>query len=89
MIAKKKNIPQPRRVWKAEADQVAEARRLQQQINKTKQEEIDSNFFAGMSLGAHVKSKKKLEGRLSDKNKRKQKSKKIYAELDPKRHGHE
>ena len=62
----------------------------QQQLNKSKQEQIDSNFFAGMSLGAHVKSKKKLEGRLSDKsNKRKLKTKKIYAELDPKRHGHE
>merc|ERR1719221_1590588 len=79
-----------RRVWKAEAHQEAEARRQQQQLNKSKQEQIDSNFFAGMSLGAHVKSKKKLEGRLSDKsNKRKLKTKKIYAELDPKRHGHE
>ena len=76
-------------MWKAESDQVAEARRQQQQVNKSKQEEIDSNFFRGMSLGAHVKSKKKLEGRLSDKNKSKKKTKKIYSELDPKRHGHE
>merc|ERR1719300_1954997 len=78
-----------RRVWKAESHQETEARRLQHQVNRTKQEEIDSNFFSGMSMGAHVKSKKKLEGRLSDKNKRKGKAKKIYAELDPKRHGHE
>ena len=80
---------QTRRVWKAESHQETEARRLQHQVNRTKQEEIDSNFFSGMSMGAHVKSKKKLEGRLSDKNKRKGKAKKIYAELDPKRHGHE
>ena len=79
-----------RRVWKAEAHQEAEARRQQQQLNGTQQEQIDSKFFAGMSLGAHVKSKKKLEGRLSDKSgRRKLKTKKIYAELDPKRHGHE
>lgn len=78
-----------RRVWKASADQETEARRQQQQQNKSKQEEIDSNFFKGMSLGAHVKSKKKLEGRFSEKNKSKKKAKKVYAELDPKRHGHE
>ena len=39
-----------RRVWKDEADKVAEARRLQHQLNKTKQEEIDSNFFANMKM---------------------------------------
>ena len=41
-------------MWKDEADQESEARRLQQ-VRKTKTEEIDNNFFAGMSLGAHVK----------------------------------
>jgi len=77
-----------RRIWKDEADQQSEARRLQH-VRKTKIEEIDSNFFAGMSLGAHVKGNKKLEGRLSDKNKSKKKARVMYKELDPKRHGHE
>ena len=45
---------QVRRVWKDELDRQNEARRLQQ-IRKTKTEEIDNTFFAGMSLGAHVK----------------------------------
>ena len=57
--------------------------------NRTKVEEIDSNFFANMNGGAHVKGHKKAEGRLSDKNKRKKKLRNVYAELDPKRHGHE
>ena len=78
-----------RRVWKDEGDKVAEARRLQHQVNKTKQEEIDSKFFNNLNLGAHVKGHKKAEGRLSDKNKRKKKLRNIYSELDPKRHGHE
>ena len=78
-----------RRIWKDESDKVAEARRLQQQINKTKQEDLDSKFFQTMSLGAHVKGHKKIEGRLSDKNKRKKKTRIMYSELDPKRHGHE
>jgi len=77
-----------RRVWKDDADQQAEARRLQQ-MRKTKTEEIDNNFFAGMSLGAHVKGHKKVEGRLSDKNKSKKKSRVVYKDLDPKRHGHQ
>ena len=78
-----------KRIWKDEADKVAEARRLQHQVNRTKVEEIDSNFFANMNGGAHVKGHKKAEGRLSDKNKRKKKLRNVYAELDPKRHGHE
>jgi len=78
---------QVRRVFKDEAGQESEARRLQQ-MRKTKTEEIDSNFFAGMSLGAHVKGSKKLEGRLSDKNKSKKKTRIVYKDLDPKRHGH-
>ena len=78
-----------RRIWKDESDKVAEARRLQHQVNKSKQEELDSKFFSHMNLGAHVKGHKKLEGRLSDKNKRKKKLRNIYSELDPKRHGHE
>ena len=32
---------------------------------------------------------KKLEGRLSDKNKSKKKARVMYKDLDPKRHGHE
>jgi len=76
-----------RRVWKDEADQQAEAKRLQH-VRKTKTEQLDNNFFAGMSLGAHVKGKKKLEGRLSDKNKSKKKTRIVYEHLDPKRHGH-
>ena len=51
-------------------------------------DQIDSNFFSGLSLTAHVAGNKKLQGRLSDKNKNKRKLKKIYSELDPKRHGH-
>jgi large subunit GTPase 1 len=78
---------QVRRVFKDEAGQETEARRLQQ-MRKTKTEEIDSNFFAGMSLGAHVKGSKKLEGRFSDKNKSKKKTRIVYKDLDPKRHGH-
>jgi len=78
-----------RRIWKDESDKVAEARRLQHQVNKSKQEELDSKFFSHMNLGAHVKGHKKLEGRLSDKNKKKKKLRNIYSELDPKRHGHE
>jgi len=78
---------QVRRVWKDEADQESEARRLQQ-VRKTKTEEIDNNFFAGMSLGAHTKGSKKLEGRLSDKKKSKKKTRIVYKDLDPKRHGH-
>jgi len=77
-----------RRVWKDELDRQNEARRLQQ-IRKTKTEEIDNTFFAGMSLGAHVKGNKKLEGRLSDKNKSKKKTRIVYKDLDPKRHGHQ
>ena len=41
-----------------------------------------------MSLGAHVRGKAKLEGRLSDKKKRKMKARNLYEHLDPKRHGH-
>jgi len=78
---------QVRRIWKDEADKESEARRLQQ-VRKTKTEEIDNNFFAGMSLGAHVKGSKKLEGRLSDKKKSKKKTRIVYKDLDPKRHGH-
>jgi len=76
-----------RRIWKDDADQQTEARRLQQ-VRRTKTEEIDNNFFAGMSLGAHVKGNKKLAGRLSDKNKSKKKTRIVYKDLDPKRHGH-
>ena len=78
-----------KRIWKAEADQIAEARRLQQQLNGTKVEVIDANVFASMKGAAHVQGNKKIEGRLSDKNKRKKKLRNVYAELDPKRHGHE
>ena len=78
-----------KRIWKDEADQIAEARRLQQQLNGTKVEVIDANFFASMKGAAHVKGHKKIEGKLSDKNKRKKKLRNVYAELDPKRHGHE
>ena len=78
-----------KRIWKAEADQIAEARRLQQQLNGTKVEVIDANFFASMKGAVHVQGNKKIEGRLSDKNKRKKKLRNVYAELDPKRHGHE
>jgi len=78
-----------RRIWKDDSHKIEEARRLQQQLNKTKQEEIDSNFFSNLSLGAHVKGHKKIEGRLSDKNKKKKKLRNIYSDLDPKRHGHE
>eukprot|EP00092_Neocalanus_flemingeri_P060397 GFUD01072380.1.p1 GENE.GFUD01072380.1~~GFUD01072380.1.p1 ORF type:complete len:541 (-),score=149.15 GFUD01072380.1:96-1718(-) len=60
------------RVWKDEADQQAEARRLQQET-KTKAEQIDNNFFAGMSLGAHAKGKKS-----------KKKTKVVNTELDSK-----
>ena len=42
-----------------------------------------------MKGAAHVKGLKKIEGKLSDKNKRKKKLRNVYAELDPKRHGHE
>eukprot|EP00090_Calanus_glacialis_P022464 TRINITY_DN3466_c0_g1_i1.p1 TRINITY_DN3466_c0_g1~~TRINITY_DN3466_c0_g1_i1.p1 ORF type:complete len:576 (+),score=209.32 TRINITY_DN3466_c0_g1_i1:32-1759(+) len=76
-----------KRIWKDDADQQTEARR-QQQVRRTKTEEIDSNFFAGMSLGAHVKGSKKLGSRLSDKNKSKKKTRIVYKDLDPKRHGH-
>eukprot|EP00092_Neocalanus_flemingeri_P006285 GFUD01006761.1.p1 GENE.GFUD01006761.1~~GFUD01006761.1.p1 ORF type:complete len:596 (+),score=181.61 GFUD01006761.1:36-1823(+) len=77
-----------RRIWKDEADQVNEAKRLQQ-IRKTKTEVVDGNFFAAMSLGAHVKGHRhKLEGRFSDKKKSKKKGRIVYQHLDPKRHGH-
>ena len=55
---------------------------------KTKEEEINAETFATMSLGAHVRGKGKLEGRLSDKKKRKTKARNLYEHLDPKRHGH-
>jgi len=78
-----------RRIWKDDSHKIEEARRLQHQVNLTKQEEIDSKFFSNLSLGAHVKGHKKIEGRLSDKNKKKKKLRNIYSDLDPKRHGHE
>ena len=58
------------------------------EVAKTKEEEINSETFATMSLGAHVRGKAKLEGRLSDKKKRKMKARNLYEHLDPKRHGH-
>jgi len=76
-----------RRVFKLEADKETEARRLQC-VRKTKAEVIDNNFFDRMGHGAHVKGSKKLGNRLSDKNKSKKKSRIVYADLDPKRHGH-
>jgi len=76
-----------RRVFKDEKDKELEARRLQH-IRKTKEEEINAETFATMSLGAHVRGKSKLEGRLSDKKKRKTKARNLYEHLDPKRHGH-
>ena len=57
-------------------------------LRKTKEEEINAETFATMSLGAHVRGKAKLEGRLSDKKKRKTKARNLYEHLDPKRHGH-
>ena len=41
-----------------------------------------------MSLGPHTRGNSKLEGRLSDKKKKKVKARVQYKELDPKRHGH-
>jgi len=76
-----------RRVFKDEKEKELEARRLQH-IRKTKEEEINAETFATMSLGAHVRGKAKLEGRLSDKKKRKTKARNLYEHLDPKRHGH-
>jgi len=76
-----------RRIFKDDERQETEARRLQQ-IRKTKTEVVDGNFFAGMSLGAHVKGSRKLGDRLSDKNKSKKKTRVVYKDLDPKRHGH-
>jgi len=76
-----------KRVFKDEKLKELEARRLQH-IRKTKEEEINSETFATMSLGAHVRGKAKLEGRLSDKKKRKMKARNLYEHLDPKRHGH-
>ena len=55
---------------------------------KTKEEEINAETFAAMSVGAHVRGKAKLEGRFSDKKKRKTKARNLYEHLDPKRHGH-
>ena len=57
-------------------------------FRKTKEEEINAETFATMSLGAHVRGKAKLEGRFSDKKKRKTKARNLYEHLDPKRHGH-
>jgi len=76
-----------RRIFKDDERQETEARRLQQ-IRKTKTEVVDGNFFAGMSLGAHVKGSRTLGDRLSDKNKSKKKTRVVYKDLDPKRHGH-
>merc|ERR1712059_222794 len=81
-----------RRVWKDEEGKEQEARRLQQ-MRRTKQEEVDTNFFAKMSVGPHVRGagkpgKAKLEGRFSDKKKNKTKTRIMYSDLDPKRHGH-
>jgi len=76
-----------RRVFKDEKDKELEARRLQH-IRKTREEEINAETFAAMSVGAHVRGKAKLEGRFSDKKKRKTKARNLYEHLDPKRHGH-
>jgi len=76
-----------KRVFKDEREKELEARRLQH-IRKTKEEEINTETFARISLGAHVRGKAKLEGRLSDKKKRKMKARNLYEHLDPKRHGH-
>merc|ERR1711874_555556 len=74
---------QPRRVFKDEEHQHEAAMRLQQ-MRHTKTEEVDSRFFAKMSVGSHVRGNKPLTGRLSDKNKKKEKAKRIYKDLDPK-----
>jgi len=76
-----------KRVFKDEAAKEAEVRRLQH-ISKTRAEEINEETFARCGLGAHVKGGKKLEGRFSDKGKRKMKARNLYDHLDPKRHGH-
>jgi len=76
-----------RRIFKTEDDHDHEARRLQC-VRKTKAEVVDGNFFDAMSLTPHVQGSKKLGNRLSDKNKRKKKARIVYADLDPKRHGH-
>jgi len=75
---------EPRREWKSEQQKEQAARKLQQ-MKKTKTEEVDSKFFAMGNGGAHVKGHRQMPtGRLSDKNKKKQKAKRIYPELDPK-----
>jgi len=76
-----------KRVFKDEKEKEVEARRLQH-IRKTKEEEINSETFAKITLGAHVRGKPKNEGRFSDKGKRKMKARNMYEHLDPKRHGH-
>jgi len=73
----------PRRVFKDEEHQHEAAMRLQQ-MRHTKTEEVDSRFFAKMSVGSHVRGNKPLTGRLSDKNKKKEKARRIYKDLDPK-----
>jgi len=75
-------IREERRIWHSEEAKEMEARRLQQ-AKKTKTQDMDDKFFANMSLGAHTKGVK-LTGRLSDKNKRKTKTRIVYKDLDPK-----
>lgn len=75
---------EPRREWKNEQQKEEAARKLQQ-MKKTKVEEVDSKFFAMGNAGAHAKGYRQMPtGRLSDKNKKKQKVKRVYPELDPK-----
>merc|ERR1719430_353582 len=72
-----------KRVFKDENEKELEARRLQHIRKKTREEEINAETFAKISLGVHVKGKSKLEGRFSDKGKRKMKARNMYEHLDP------
>jgi large subunit GTPase 1 len=77
---------EPRREWKNEQQKEEAARKLQM-MKKTKTEEVDSKFFAMGNAGAHVGRLSKAGnrvGRLSEKNKKKQKIKRVFPELDPK-----
>lgn len=78
-----------RRVWASEESRVAEERRLAGARTGTRDQEIDKQFFKDSGGGVHVKGKKKLDGRLSDKKNKKTKARILYKDLDPKRHGHE
>lgn len=82
------HIFEVRRVFMDEEHKEQEARRLQQ-MKFNKPEKVDNDFFARSGGGVHVRGKKKLEGRFSDKGKSKTKARVMYADLDPKRHGHE